>query len=247
MYGGVSGDGSSVDYDDVWVLSIPSFQWHQAGHTPVRGRSDHSCSVAGQRQMVIIGGLDPDGDGPPYQSVSPDIWPLGLNVFDLSDMVFKDRYDPDASSYTSPEVVKRWYAENGPMARDVSHDVRVLFDRSTTTSSTSGSAPSSTDPQPSASSANSGSSVNTGAIAGGVVGGVVAIAAVIAWVWILTKRRRSRQSRAPTISNTFESDGRPMFEADGRQTYHEKEGLQRHEKEALQPHEREALQRHELQ
>lgn len=189
--------------------------------------------------MVIAGGLDPDGPG--FYDTVADIWPLGLNVFDLSDMVFKDRYDADAPVYTSPEVVKRWYVENGPMAKDISDDIKVLFARSTATSSTPGSAPSSTYSQPSASSASSGSSVNIGAIAGGVVGGVVALAAVVACVWFSIHSRRRRQSRMPNTSGSFESGGQAMFEADGRQSYHEKEALQRNEKEALQPHENEAL------
>ena len=31
-------------------------------------------------------------------------------MFDMTDMVWKDSYDANASDYRSPEVVKDWYA-----------------------------------------------------------------------------------------------------------------------------------------
>lgn len=237
MYGGYPNGSSSLDYADVWVLSIPSFQWHKAGQ-PNRSRLGHSCNVAGHRQMVIIGGLAPDG----LSEVAGDIWPLGLGVFDLSEMVFKDRYDADASVYTSPEVVKRWYAKNGSMAKDISEDVESLFDRSSAADPSASSVPTPTKVPSSSgsSSSDSGSSssgsVNTGAIAGGVVGGVVVLAAVVAGVWTCMRRRRRRRNSMqnisqpfiPQIPQPFESDSRARFEVDGQQT-HEKEAQQRHE------------------
>lgn len=65
MYGGEISHDPSLSFDDVWVLSLPSFQWYQAGHVPIRRRGDHSCTIAGQRQMVIIGGLQPNASDPP--------------------------------------------------------------------------------------------------------------------------------------------------------------------------------------
>lgn len=228
MYGDYFNSSSSVEHADVWVLSIPSFQWHRAGQRS-SGRLGHSCSVAGQRQMVIIGGFRADG----RDRVVGDNWSLGLGVFDLSEMVYKDGYDADASGYTSPDVVKRWYAKNGPMAKDISEDVKGLFDRSSTAdSSVSSSVPTSTEIQPSSDSSSSGS-VNTGAIAGGVVGGVVVLVAIIAGIWICIRRRRRRRNRMSNISQPFipqpyESDSRAKFEVDGQQTQ-EIEARQRHE------------------
>lgn len=234
MYGGYSDSSSSLDYADVWVLSIPSFQWHKAGQ-PNKSREGHSCNVAGHRQMVIIGGLRSDG----LNEAEGDIWPLGLGVFDLSEMVFKGRYDADAPVYTSPEVVKRWYAKNALMAKDISEDVEGLFDRSSAADPSASSVPTPTPAEirPSGGSSSSGS-VNRGAIAGGVVGGVVVLAAVVAGVWTCIRRRRRRRNRMldtsqpfipqPLIPQPLESDSRARFEVDGHQT-HEKEAQQRHE------------------
>lgn len=240
MYGDYPDSSSTVDSSDVWVLSIPSFQWHRAGQLQ-RGRTGHSCNVAGHRQMVIIGGVRADG----RDSELGDDWLQGLGVFDLSEMVFKDRYNADASAYTSPEVVKKWYADNGSMAKDIDKDVEGLFDRSSSstadpsTSSVPKPTPTPTVVQSSNNNNSSkSSSVNAGAIAGGVVGGLVFLAAVIAIIWICLRRRRRRHRQDKMhISPPYESDGQPRSEVDGQQT---------HEKDAQQIHEAEAQQRYEL-
>lgn len=195
-----------------------------------------SCNVAGHRQMIIIGGLRADG----RDRTAGDDWPLGLGVFDLSEMVFKNRYDADASVYTSPQEVKKWYAKNGPKAKDISPDVEALFDRSSAAvvDPSGGSYGSSG----SSSYSDSGSvSVNKHALAGGVVGGVILLAALIAgiWIWARRRRRRRRRGRQDEITNIsqplmssqpIESDSRARYEADGRQKPQEKEvPPQRHE------------------
>ena len=227
MYGGrLNGNSSmeTMDYADVWVLSIPSFQWHRAGQ-PNSGRLRQSCNVAGHRQMIIIGGGRADGRDPEVG----DDWPFGLGVFDLSEMVFKDRFEADASVYTSPQVVKRWYAKNGSMAKDISEDVKGLFDRSSAADPSVSSVLTPTAVR----SPSRRNSVSTGAIAGCVVGGVVLLAAVFAVMWIcccIRRRRRRRRGRlrniTPNISQPFnirpfipkpmESDSRARCEADSR-------------------------------
>jgi len=229
MYGG-SQSVSSLELDNVWVLSLPSFQWHQGNHTPVRGRTgiDSSCNLVGHRQMVITGGLDPDNSS----AAVVDPWPLGLGVFDLSDMVFKDRYDANASAYSSPNIVKTWYSDNGPMAKDINDDVKQLFFGSTATNSSTGTSPSATG----ATGADKSESNNTGAIAGGVVGGVFVLAAAIAGVWLLRRRKR----RNDKARNAYETDGHQKYEIDGRgRPAYEVGGKHIHEKDAQQ-------QRHEL-
>ena len=203
--------------------------------------------------MIIIGGFRNDGT----DSGAGDDWPLGLGVFDLSEMVFKDRYDADASVYTSPEIVKRWYAENGSMAKDISEDVKALFDRYSAAAPSISSAPIPTGSSSSSSSSSSGS-VNTRAIAGGVAGGIILLASVFAvmWTYIRCRRRRRRRNGMPNISQPFniqsfipqpiESDGRARCEADSRARIEECDGRARCEVDGQQIHETEAQQRFEL-
>jgi len=166
--------------------------------------------------MAIIGGFDPDN------TTAADAWPLGLGIFDLSDMVFKDHYDAGALPYTSPNVVKRWHTENGNISKSATDDVKRLFGHASAT----GSRPSS-------------GSDNKGAIAGGIVGGILVLSALAAGVWFYLRRKRNR--RQPLVRQAYEPDSCSRYEADGKQKFrYEADGNETHEKEALQQ------QRHEL-
>lgn len=50
--------GSQTQYDDIWILTIPSFTWikvDQTGQSTPPGRAGHSCNVWNS-QMVVVGG-----------------------------------------------------------------------------------------------------------------------------------------------------------------------------------------------
>lgn len=212
--------------------------------------------------MIIVGGYRSDigSEG--------DDWPLGLGVFDLSEMKFKDRYDAGASVYTSPEVVERWYAENGSMAKNINADVKALFDRSSAADRSVSSVLIPTEARSSSSSSSSSDSVSTGAIAGGVVGGVIFLAAVIAVIWTFIWRRHHRPNTVRNISQPFNIQPfvpepfniqpfvsqpfniepfvpRPV-ESDGRTAIQESDTRARFEVDGQQVHETEAQQRYEL-
>jgi N-acetylneuraminic acid mutarotase len=56
MYGGIDPITSTM-YDDVYVLSLPSFTWtavYTDGGSP---RWGHNCHLANGRQMVTVGGV----------------------------------------------------------------------------------------------------------------------------------------------------------------------------------------------
>lgn len=43
--------------DKVYILCLPSFLWFKANYTSPDPRTDHTCSIVGNRQMLSIGGL----------------------------------------------------------------------------------------------------------------------------------------------------------------------------------------------
>ena len=108
MYGGVAASGSSnTPLDTIYVLSLPAFNWQKTTYPPTHPRQELSCNVIGNRQMVVIGGINPDN-----ASIA-DPWPQGIGIFDMSDFEWKDQYNPSAAPYVTPNVVKSWYEQNG--------------------------------------------------------------------------------------------------------------------------------------
>lgn len=94
MYGG---RGASEIYDQMYVLSIPSFIWIKIyeGYSP---RYGHTCHLAGNRQMLTVGGSS--------KGELPCDWETkGLGVFDLSDLAWGSIYHAEAAEYEVPEKI----------------------------------------------------------------------------------------------------------------------------------------------
>ncbi|KAI9159069.1 Kelch repeat-containing protein [Paramyrothecium foliicola] len=183
VYGGRGRQGGGdVVHDDIWVLSLPAFRWFRI-EVDAPPRMTHVCAVAGQRQMIVSGGLSRPG-----LWRNADEWTNALAVFDLSDSRWISRYDPAAAEYQSPAIVKGWYTRN-VLPIWSSDTVKQMFEWGDT-SNPSPPTPStpSTPPLPST------SSTPVGPIVGGVVGGIVALALVAVTLYLIRRRRRSRRS-----------------------------------------------------
>lgn len=99
--------------DEVFVLSLPSFNWQKANYIPSHPRVDHSCNIIGKRQMVVVGGINPASDNGTALSKTPDIWPNGIGIFDMTAMEWSDRYVASADAYVTPKAVKDYIKKNG--------------------------------------------------------------------------------------------------------------------------------------
>jgi hypothetical protein len=90
-------------------------------YPPAQARSYHTCNVLreGGRQMAVVGGYDSTINN--FTSWR-DPWPQGIGIFDLTDMEWKDHYDPPAEPYRSPDAVKDGYARNGPFPSQWNND-----------------------------------------------------------------------------------------------------------------------------
>lgn len=93
LYGG---KGAREAYDDVYVLSIPSFTWKRVyrGDSP---RYGHTCHLTGHRQMLTVGGMASDEPMP-----SCDRERAGVAVFDMTDLEWRSVYSPSAPAYQVP-------------------------------------------------------------------------------------------------------------------------------------------------
>ena len=103
----------------IYVLSLPSFHLEKQPYEPQYGRYEHRCHVVGHRQMVITGGevvnvASANARNGSYGWPMPDPWQQGIGIFDLSDMVWKDSYNVDATPYTTPKSIRSYINERGP-------------------------------------------------------------------------------------------------------------------------------------
>ncbi len=178
--------------DSIYVLFLPSFNWQKANYTAIAPRFLQTCEIVGKRQMVSVGGVISAAQE------AADTWPLGLGVFDLTEMTWKDNYDPSAAAHETPTSLKNWYSQNGlyPKAWD-SPVVEALFRNTTASTST-----------PSLSSKSHSS--NAGDIAKGVVGRVVLFAFIGAMLWFYRfwKSKSRRQAQPETGFTKVEMEGR---------------------------------------
>ena len=183
MYGGTT----TADYKAsgvVYILSISGFVFSKT--TPSSSstkRAEHACALAGNWQMLSVGGIDVDLSFPEI-FFNPDPWKNGLGVLDLTALTWGTRHDATARPYESPEVVRQWYASGGlASVKWTSDTVRGLFAQAAPPGTMSDPTKRPTDDQPSTGtpdlqdlSIGGGSSPSNNTnfhLIGGVVGGVV--------------------------------------------------------------------------
>ena len=141
IYGGTipgqtkSSTANIRDLDQIFVLSLPSFQWYQADYPPVNARFEHSCNVIGQRQMLIVGGASSKVSWD-FNGNNTDPWTKGLNIFDMSAMAWSDGYNANAEAYVTSDMVNAGIQKNGKYPTTWNDpSVKALFTNGTITNS----------------------------------------------------------------------------------------------------------------
>jgi hypothetical protein len=102
-YGGFDGLHLTDAFsDDVWILSVPSFQWVKVySGTASHARAGHRCTKPYPDQMFVIGGYSSLSGGQP-SCLDGGI----IQIFNLSSAAWIDSYDPTKwSNYTVPSAV----------------------------------------------------------------------------------------------------------------------------------------------
>lgn len=115
MYGGTL--ENETYYDDVWVLSVPSFQWIRINDTNNHelitngadaGRKGHTCVIWNDSQMIVLGGIyasnaatQVQGDG--NKSVCDTSY-SPIRVLDTSSYSWKTEYQPN-NTYSVPSAI----------------------------------------------------------------------------------------------------------------------------------------------
>ncbi|KAJ8109048.1 hypothetical protein OPT61_g7738 [Boeremia exigua] len=212
VYGGISPNETGLG--DLYILSLPSFQWISWYPTPPRkyfenGKGWSTCNVIQNAKMLVMGGqnVNPEKSDCDYP-VARGQHGLLLGHESIEENALWHGLQLDTPKYRVPGNITAVIgggtegnaAVKAPAEGWQTSDLGVYFQTSYTTVTRSA-----TRPLPSSSSAlvsppsQPASKSNTGAIAGGVVGGVVALAGVIALAWFcLRRRRKQKQSTSPT-------------------------------------------------
>jgi len=167
--------------------------------------------------MAVVGGYDST-----VNNVTSwrDPWPQGIGIFDLTDMNWKDHYDPSAEPYRSPDAVKDWYARNGRFPSqwnnktvqgwftNIGMSLRlsslsplrkfgIMTNQGNQTESTI--SPANAGNQKVDSTGN-----KTGLIAGAAIGGSLAAVLIATLVWLLVRRRqRTTVPRDTSLQNRY--------------------------------------------
>jgi hypothetical protein len=98
IYGGYDGLSPQNDSsDDVYVLSLPSFEWIKLyDGDSSSGRRHHKCVKPYPDKMLVLGG----------RQASPTDCVETVSVFNLNTGRFQDTYDPeDWEEYKVPDLV----------------------------------------------------------------------------------------------------------------------------------------------
>lgn len=202
IYGGYDGlNADDLPTDDIWILSVPSFQWFKAysGQTS-HGRSGHKCVTPYPDQMFIVGGV--------HQSQASCVDGI-IQVFDLNSLKFQDSYSPATwALYQVPSMVSAFIggdAEGGATKTATWSDERLskIFQTMCTGNTTN------YYPYPLASNT---ASTNSGGVSTskkwlapvlGTVLGLLVIAIIL--FGILLARRRKLLRRKNSVSNSSAS------------------------------------------
>jgi hypothetical protein len=196
IYGGASMPPLTVGYDDIYILSIPSFTWIKWYPTENGTAYPHhslTCDVIAPDQMIVMGGTFPN-------STQCDVAAnFGFHNMDMG------KQNPDNAKWASFNNTKKTYkvpseilavvggsgdggaTKKAPDAGFGGADLSVYFTRvyAATVRTATRTIPTATgSPTPK----NGGSKI--GPIVGGVVGGVAALAIVVGLVFCFLKRRK---------------------------------------------------------
>ncbi|KAI1857621.1 uncharacterized protein JN550_013133 [Neoarthrinium moseri] len=223
LYGGAGMPPNTSGFDDVYILSMPSFTWikmYPANSTLEQyPHNTLTCNVIDNAQMLIIGGTFPLDD---QTCDSPE--QFGTHGLDLGEQNPDESpwylYRRNLTHYVVPSLISSVIGGNAQGAATKTSpqngfdtpDLKILMARRFTApvrAPTRVVSPTSTPP--------ASTSLSNGAIAGIAVGAAVGLTALLLGAWLCLRRRRQQDkddfskmrtsSVAPMRSNTYSQGG----------------------------------------
>ncbi|KAF2463665.1 uncharacterized protein BDR25DRAFT_383545 [Lindgomyces ingoldianus] len=219
LYGGQDPTASNgtIYYDDIYVLSLPSFTWilYFSGKTP---RWGHTCHHVGQRQMLTVGGHDQNPNSCDWEKKSVAILDLPSirwgsiyhandDPYVLSDNIIAKIGGTPKGNATLKTPEKGWASEK--LGQIISTN-RIYSNDPVNNTVT---------PDPGSSGFDSKTKVAT--IVGTSIAGVVLIACICFLTWMYRRHRNISRFSSRGSSPLVEIDDKPRFELspDGKRLY----------------------------
>lgn len=206
VYGGRSDNDF---FDDVFVLSLPSFTWTQV-FTGTTARYGMTCSFVPPRQMVISGGVGQSGN----LTADCDWLNKGIGFLDMSEVHagtgWTSNFDANAKPYELPVDVLNTIGGSStggatltrPIAGWATPALEQLFSLRVTSTAGNGINTTSTNtPQ-----SGGWTALSTAAKAGVVVGSTIAILLLVVLVFFVLKSRQKRRSEAKALIDSTRSE-----------------------------------------
>ncbi|KAH7178984.1 uncharacterized protein B0J16DRAFT_402344 [Fusarium flagelliforme] len=211
IYGGGGFPPDTTGYDDIYILTIPSFQWIRGYPTDSNGtgefpKSMMSCNVVNDAQMLVIGGTYSnatykDCDVPTIQ---------GAHNMNLGRQNKENKlwwaYQPNLTTYVVPVDIRNVIggkttgaaSKTVPVGGFDAPDLAVQMDRTAPAgdrTATRATATSTEKPQPPSDTSEPSSGLSTGAIAGIAVGCSLAFILALVGCGVVVYRRRKYYSQ----------------------------------------------------
>lgn len=217
LYGGLGFGANYSGFDDVYILTLPSFKWINwwEGSNPPNPHNSLTCNVVNKGQMLVIGGTFPLTDA----CDSAPTW--GTHNMDLGKLSGKswNNYELNITSYSvPPEVValvggssSGGATATAPAAGFNNSDLSVYFSQHAAVASRS---PTRSIPTPTNS--HSSKALPTGAIAGIAVGGAITLVALIIGICCFCRRhrRQAETTQTPVTYNAVPPQSPPSHYTD---------------------------------
>ncbi|ORY13046.1 hypothetical protein BCR34DRAFT_600168 [Clohesyomyces aquaticus] len=196
LYGGHDPRENDTAYDDLYVLSMPSFIWTAVfldGATP---RWGHNCHRVNNRQLVTVGGnvtnlpCDWEAKGVAFLDMTTITWGsvflTNTTAYEVPLEIYSKIGGTGKGNATAKEPVLGWNTVG----------LKKVFDTPRRVPSPPSTPSPSPTPKPSKSN-------HAGAIAGGVVGGIAALA-LLAGLLFFLRRRRAQANEPAELANDGE-------------------------------------------
>ncbi|KAK1850208.1 cell wall anchored protein [Colletotrichum chrysophilum] len=216
IFGGAGFPPDTTGYDDIYILTIPSFQWIRGpypANSNVTGefpKSMMSCNVVDNSQMLVIGGSY--SNDTTYSCDADNVWGThNMNLGqDNDENAIWLRYLPSLTTYAVPtDILTAVGGRDGggatrtaPTSGFDAPDLSVLMTRKATPATRTPTRPVSLATSSSSNSSTPSSGLSKGAIAGIAVGCGVALLLVLTGCFCFIRRRRaySRERHASALA-----------------------------------------------